>query len=80
MRITTYHPGVTVDKIQAHTGFKLEISPTVMETPLPTQEEMDLLRNKIDPLHIRRLEMLSGAARREQLHRIIKIENQSFRE
>jgi len=75
MRLTSYHHGVTIEKIQAHTGFPLEISPLVMETPLPTQGEISLLRNVIDPMNIRQLEMLSGAARREQLHKIIIAEN-----
>jgi glutaconate CoA-transferase, subunit B len=74
MRLTTYHPGVMIEKIQTHTGFPLEISPSVKETPLPTEKEIDLLRNVIDPLNIRQLEMLSGAARREQLHKIILAE------
>ena len=74
MRLTTFHPGVMIEKIQTHTGFPLEISPSVMETPLPTEKEIDLLRNVIDPLNIRQLEMLSGAARREQLHKIILAE------
>ncbi len=74
MRLTTYHPGMTIEKIQAHTGFQLEISPDVMETVAPTDVELGLLRNEIDPLNIRRLETLSGPARRELLHRIIKSE------
>jgi acyl CoA:acetate/3-ketoacid CoA transferase beta subunit len=74
MRITSFHPGVTIEKIQSHTGFSLEISPEVKQTVLPTNEELNLLRNEIDPLNIRKLEMLSGAARREQLRRIIKSE------
>lgn len=76
MRITTFHPGVTVEKIQAHTGFPLKVSPDVMETPLPTEAEISLLRNEVDPLNIRKLEMLSGAPRRELLHRIISAEKQ----
>jgi hypothetical protein len=75
MRLTTYHPGVTIEKVQAHTGFTLEISPDVSETPTPTAVELRLLRNEIDPLNIRRLETLSGPARRELLHRIIRAEN-----
>ncbi len=74
MRLTTYHPGVTIGKIQAHTGFDLEISPEVTETPLPAEGELLLLRNEIDPLNIRRLETLGGSARRELLHRIIDFE------
>ncbi len=74
MRLVTYHPGTTIEKIQAHTGFPLEISPDVQETPLPTATELHLLRHEIDPLNIRRLESLSGPARRELLHRIIEAE------
>jgi glutaconate CoA-transferase subunit B len=74
MRITTYHPGVTVEQIQAHTGFPLEISPEITETPLPSEEEIDLLRKEIDPLNIRRLETLSGPSRRDLLHKIIEAE------
>ncbi len=78
MRITTFHPGITIEKIQAHTGFQLEVSPMVMETPLPTETEIELIRHEIDPLNIRRLEMLSGAARRELLHQIIEAEKQAM--
>jgi acyl CoA:acetate/3-ketoacid CoA transferase beta subunit len=74
MRITSFHPGVTIEKIQAHTGFDLDISPDVKETSLPTEEELHLLRNEIDPLCIRRLETLSGSSRRELLHEIIEAE------
>ncbi|OGO12067.1 MAG: hypothetical protein A2Y53_09335 [Chloroflexi bacterium RBG_16_47_49] len=74
MRITTHHPGVTIETIQAHTGFPLEISPQVMETVLPTDLEINLLRTEIDPMNLRRLELLGGAARREQLHKIIAAE------
>jgi len=76
MRLITCHPGITFEKIQAHTGFLLETAPAVIETPLPTQEELHLLRHEIDPLNIRRLETLSGATRREQLRRIISAEKQ----
>jgi acyl CoA:acetate/3-ketoacid CoA transferase beta subunit len=74
MRVTSYHPGVTIEKIQAHTGFPLEIAPTLMETVLPTEDEIHLLRNEIDPLKIRQLEMFSGSKRREMLHKIISAE------
>jgi acyl CoA:acetate/3-ketoacid CoA transferase beta subunit len=71
MRLVTYHPGVEISWIQARTGFELEISPEVSETPLPTLDELRLLREEIDPLGIRRLEGLSGAPRRELLREII---------
>jgi glutaconate CoA-transferase, subunit B len=77
MRITTFHPGVTVEKIQAHTGFSLEVSPDVTETVSPSEHELSVLRNEIDPLSIRRLETLSGPARRELLRKIIETEKVS---
>jgi glutaconate CoA-transferase, subunit B len=74
MRVTSFHPGVTIEKIQAHTGFLLEISPDVKETILPSEDDLNLLRNEIDPLNIRKLETLSGPSRRELLHKIIELE------
>jgi acyl CoA:acetate/3-ketoacid CoA transferase beta subunit len=71
MRLTTYHPGVTPAQIQARTGFELEIAPDLHETPIPTAEELRLLREEIDPLGIRRLESLNGAARKELLRTIL---------
>lgn len=74
MRLISYHPGVTIEHIQSRTGFEIEISPDVHETPLPTEEELRLLREDIDPLGIRRLESLSGAVRRNLLHEILERE------
>ncbi len=71
MRLLTYHPGVTIKQIQARTGFELEIDPQAHETPLPEAEDLRVLREEIDPLGIRRLEALGGAARRGLLHEIV---------
>lgn len=74
MRLTSYHPGVEIRQIQARTGFELEIAPDVQPTPAPSAEELYLLRTQIDPLCIRRLEALSGSARRELLQQILASE------
>lgn len=74
IRLVSFHHSVTIEKIQAHTGFPLNVAPEVRETQAPTEEEINLLRNEIDPLNIRRLETLSGPARRELLHQIIEFE------
>lgn len=75
MRLTSVHPGTSVERIQAKTGFKLEIAPDVHETPAPTDEEIRLLREAIDPLGVRKLEMLGGSARKELLREILTQEN-----
>jgi acyl CoA:acetate/3-ketoacid CoA transferase beta subunit len=71
MRLTSRHPGVRVEQIQKKTGFQLEITPDVPETPAPSQEEIHLLRNVIDPLGVRKLEMLGGSARKDLLRQIL---------
>lgn len=74
MRLTSYHPGVTIERIQSRTGFDLEIAPDVCETPHPSEDELRLLREEIDTLGIRRLESLGGAARRELMRSILQKE------
>ena len=48
MRILSVHPGVSIDEVQKQTSFPL-IADNVTETRLPTEEELDLLRAKLDP-------------------------------
>ncbi len=75
MHLQTHHPGVSIQQIQAHTGFELLLAPDYHETPLPSKEEITLLREEIDPLGIRNLEFLSGTPRRDLIHRIIALES-----
>ena len=75
MRLISFHQGTSIKRIQAKTGFDIEIAPNVQETSPPTEEELYLLRDEIDPLCIRRLELLSGSKRRKLLREIIMYEN-----
>lgn len=77
MRLVSIHPGVELGRLQARTGFELEIHPDLHETPPPTAEELRLLYEEIDPLNIRSLEGMSGRQRRELLHTIIRSEMRS---
>ncbi len=74
MRITSLHRGVSLERVQAKTQFELEVAPDLHETPPPTREEIRLLREEIDPLGVRRLEMLAGQARRDLLREILRQE------
>ncbi|MEX2195931.1 MAG: CoA-transferase [Thermoleophilaceae bacterium] len=58
MRLQSVHPSVTVDEVQEATGFQVEIPRDVPETPEPTAEQLELLRERID-----REGMLRGAYR-----------------
>jgi glutaconate CoA-transferase subunit B len=74
MRLVSYHHGVTVDHIKNKTGFELLIAPDIHETPPPSVEEVRLLREEIDPLGVRKLEVLGGQARKDLIRQILEQE------
>jgi len=49
MRLRSVHPGVTVDEVQAATGFDLVVPDEVPESRLPTPDEIALIATVIDP-------------------------------
>jgi acyl CoA:acetate/3-ketoacid CoA transferase beta subunit len=75
MRLTTIHRGVTVERVRRKTGFPLAVAPDLRETPPPTVEDVRLLREQIDPLGVRKLEMLGGAARKDLIRAILAQED-----
>ncbi|MCI2418109.1 CoA-transferase [Saccharopolyspora sp. K220] len=52
MRLRSVHPGVSVAEVQERTGFELAVD-SVTETRLPTDEELALIRHRIDPKNLR---------------------------
>lgn len=49
LRIVKVMPGVTIDEVRAETGFRPEVAPHVTEVDPPTQEDLRLLRDELDP-------------------------------
>jgi acyl CoA:acetate/3-ketoacid CoA transferase beta subunit len=49
MRIRSVHPGVTPDQVVEATGFPLVVPDDVATSRLPTDEELTLLREVLDP-------------------------------
>ncbi len=74
MRLLHVHPGVSVEEVRKKTGFELLVAPDCRETEPPTDEELRLLRDVIDPLGVRKLETLGGSARRDLLREILERE------
>lgn len=48
MVLSSYHPGLSAEKVAAETGFPLEIG-DASETPAPTPAELRALREVVDP-------------------------------
>lgn len=74
MRLVSCHQGRSIEAIQKKTGFALEIAPDIRATEPPSAEELHLLREVIDPLSVRKLETLAGAARKDHLRWILEQE------
>ena len=49
MRVESLHPGVSLDDVRENTGFDLLTAERIEETPIPTPEQLRLLREEIDP-------------------------------
>lgn len=63
LKVDSLHPGVTPEEVAARTGFPLDLSTQIPVTEPPTMEELDLVRQKIDPLSIRDLETMDSEQR-----------------
>ncbi len=53
MRLASTHPGVSVDDVTQNTGFELVIDGDVPETRVPSQAELDIIRDVLDPESLR---------------------------
>jgi len=52
IRVVSLHPGVTLDEVRAATGFPLDVSANLGETPSPTEEQLAIIC-RLDPHNLR---------------------------
>jgi acyl CoA:acetate/3-ketoacid CoA transferase beta subunit len=57
MRLRSLHPGVTLSEVMDATGFALAVPDHVPVTRMPTAEELDLIRDQLDPAGLRDREL-----------------------
>jgi len=50
MRVESLHPGVTAQDVRNNTGFEMLFVDPLPVTPEPTDDELRILRTKVDPL------------------------------
>lgn len=53
MRVRSLHPGVTLEQVQAQTGFPLAVARDVATTAEPSAEQLRLIRTVLDPRDLR---------------------------
>jgi acyl CoA:acetate/3-ketoacid CoA transferase beta subunit len=73
-RIESVHPGVDVQTVVDNTGFALTVPDDVPNTAEPAEEQLDLLRNRIDPFGTVKFDFLSGKDRLPYLKSVLDAE------
>lgn len=73
-RIESVHPGVDVENVVENTGFELTVPTEVPLTAVPTQQQLDLLRGKIDPFGTVKFDFVSGKDRLAYLKDVLDAE------
>ena len=71
MKLLSLHPNRKIEDIKENTSFEILVPEKIKKTSPPTELELELIREKIDPLNIRRLEYLSGKNRENALLNIL---------
>jgi glutaconate CoA-transferase subunit B len=49
MRLVAVHPGVSLDDVRGATGWDLRVADDLQTTPAPSDEELRLIREELDP-------------------------------
>jgi glutaconate CoA-transferase subunit B len=49
MVLATVHPGVSVDEVRENTSWEPRVADDLTQTPSPTEEELRLIREELDP-------------------------------
>jgi glutaconate CoA-transferase subunit B len=49
LTLTALHPGIQVDQVRANTGWDVKVAPELKTTEPPTEEELRILREELDP-------------------------------
>jgi glutaconate CoA-transferase subunit B len=69
--IETLHPGVTAQEVVANTGFALAVPEDIPTTAVPTAQQLELLRTRIDPFGTVAFDFLTGDARLDYLEGVL---------
>lgn len=69
--LTRLRPGVELDEVRARTGWPLTVADELSQMALPTEQELATLRERVDPLEIRRLEFASANRRQALIDEVL---------
>jgi len=72
VRLKSIHTGITLEQVKENTGFDLVHASPVPETAAPSDEELHMIREVIDPVGISRLDFLRGEDYKRVLSEIMR--------
>jgi glutaconate CoA-transferase subunit A len=73
-RLDSLHPGITLEKVRDQTGGNFLVAGGLRQTDAPSQQELRLIREEVDPFGIRQLEFVPGRDRLQMIQRILNAE------
>lgn len=73
-RLDSLHPGITLEKVRDQTGGNFLVAEGLRQTDAPSQQELRLIREEVDPFAIRQLEFVPGRDRLQMIQRILNAE------
>jgi acyl CoA:acetate/3-ketoacid CoA transferase beta subunit len=73
-RIETLHPGVDAQQVVENTGFALEVPSDIPTTVVPTDDQVALLRDSIDPFGTIRFDFMDAQQRKASVRDILQKE------
>jgi glutaconate CoA-transferase subunit A len=79
-RLVSIHPGVALDDIRAQTGGDFLVGEPLPRTQPPSEDELRLIREEVDPFGIRQLEFVPSRDRLAVIQRILDAEAALVRE
>lgn len=76
--LTRVHPGLSVAEVRARTGWPLIVAGHLATVTPPTGTELSALRDRVDPLGIRRLEFAAARQRQDLIDEVLDLEDQAL--
>jgi glutaconate CoA-transferase, subunit A len=79
-RLVSIHPGIALDKVRARTAGDFLVAEPLPQTEPPSENDLRLIREQVDPFGIRQLEFVPGRDRLAMIQRILNAEADAVRE
>lgn len=78
LTLRSLHPGVELAELRERTGFEVLLAEDLTTTEPPTEAELTALRTVVDPLGVRRLDMVASVDRQRLIDDLLDLEERTL--